>query len=74
MPIYEYHCTQCGRNFELLVRGDTSITCPSCQSRKAERMMSLPALPGAGGKPADFSRLGPPANGGCCGGGGCGCH
>jgi hypothetical protein len=33
--------------------------------------MSLTARPAGAGKPADYSRLGPPPGGGCCGGG---CH
>jgi hypothetical protein len=37
-------------------------------------MLSIPARP-AGSSPAkDFSKLGPPAGGGGCHGGGCGCH
>jgi putative FmdB family regulatory protein len=74
MPIYEYHCPGCGRDFECLVRGETRVACPSCDSARVERRMSLPARPAGGGATADFSRLGPPAGGGGCGGGGCGCH
>ena len=74
MPIYEYRCASCGAEFERLVRSDTAVTCPECQGRKLERLVSLTARPATGGKPADFSRLGPPASGGCCGGGSCGCH
>lgn len=77
MPIYEYHCAACGRDFERLVRGDTTITCPACESRKVERLMSAPARPGSGGPDFNLSSLGPlkgnPGAGGC-GGGGCGCH
>lgn len=71
MPIYAYHCAACDAQFEQLVRAETTVTCPGCKSRKLERLMSLPARPAAAGKPADFSRLGPPPGGGCCGGG---CH
>ena len=71
MPIYSYRCTACDTEFEQLVRTDTKVTCPGCRGRKLERLMSLTARPAAGGKPADFSRLGPPPGGGCCGGG---CH
>jgi len=71
MPIYAYRCDSCDTRFERLVRGETTVTCPECSGRKLERLMSLPARPGSAGKPADFSRLGPPASGGCCGGG---CH
>ena len=71
MPIYTYRCSACDAEFERLVRGDTSVACPECKSRKLERLMSLTARPVTAGKPTDFSRLGPPASGGCCGGS---CH
>ena len=71
MPIYTYRCAACDSEFEQLVRSDTKVACPSCQGRKLERLMSLTARPATAGKPADFSRLGPPPGGGCCGGG---CH
>ena len=71
MPIYNYRCTACGAEFEQLVRSDTRVTCPDCKGRKLDRLMSLPAAPAGAGKPADFSRLGPPPGGGCCGGS---CH
>ena len=75
MPIYEYHCASCGQEFETLVRANTKVACPSCESAKVERRMSLPARPAGGGNSPDFSRLGPPGGGaGGCGSGGCGCH
>ena len=77
MPIYEYHCAKCASDFQLFVRGETVIACPACESRKVERVMSLPARPaGNGGGGPNRSNLGPPSGGqgGGCGGGGCGCH
>jgi putative FmdB family regulatory protein len=71
MPIYSYHCATCDAEFDQLVRSDTKVACPECRGRKLERRMSLTARPTSGGKPADFSRLGPPTAGGCCGGS---CH
>ena len=71
MPIYNYRCTACGTEFERLVRAETRVTCPECDGRKLERLMSLTARPAGAGKPADYSRLGPPPGGGCCGGA---CH
>jgi putative FmdB family regulatory protein len=71
MPIYSYRCGACDVEFEQLVRSETKVACPNCQGRKLERLMSLTARPATAGKPADFSRLGPPPGGGCCGGG---CH
>ena len=74
MPIYEYHCLGCGAEFELLVRSDTEILCPSCESAKVTRQLSAPARAGGhGASTPDFSRLGPPGGGGCHGGS-CGCH
>ena len=76
MPIYEYHCPACGKDFELLVRGETHLACPGCDSRKIERRMSVTARRvGGTGSALDLSNLGPPkGSGGGCGGGGCGCH
>jgi len=70
MPIYDYHCPTCGTDFDLLVRTGTTVACPSCAERSVERLMSIPARPASGGKPADVSKRGPPP-GGCCGGA---CH
>jgi putative FmdB family regulatory protein len=73
MPIYTYRCAACGTEFEQLVRSETRVACPGCQGRKLDRLMSLTARPASAGRAAspDVSRLGPPAGGGCCGGG---CH
>jgi putative FmdB family regulatory protein len=41
MPIFEYQCTSCRSTFELLVRSDTRIACPSCESEKVVKKLSL---------------------------------
>jgi putative FmdB family regulatory protein len=41
MPIFEYECKECRGAFELLVRSDTKIACPSCESDKVVRKLSL---------------------------------
>jgi putative FmdB family regulatory protein len=69
MPIYDYRCTGCGAYFEQLVRGKQEVTCPRCSGGELERLISLPARPSTGGRQPDYSRLGPPSTGGCCGGG-----
>ncbi len=75
MPIYTYHCANCGADFEKLVRNGTAVTCPECEGKKLERRMSVPArCAAAAGKPSDFSSLGPPAGGGACCGGSCHSH
>ncbi|MDD2316225.1 MAG: zinc ribbon domain-containing protein [Desulfobacterales bacterium] len=40
MPIYEYRCGACGREFECLVTGSYEPECPHCQSRDLTRTMS----------------------------------
>jgi putative FmdB family regulatory protein len=44
MPIYEYRCKNCGRDFEELVFGDQKPACPACGESKVERQFSAPAL------------------------------
>jgi len=41
MPIFEYGCTSCGQDFELLVRSDTQIVCPGCGGDKLTKKLSL---------------------------------
>jgi putative FmdB family regulatory protein len=40
MPIFDYECRGCGRQFELLVLKTTVAECPSCQSRELEQLIS----------------------------------
>jgi len=51
MPIYEYHCKQCGKKFERLVKLSTKtseIECPRCGARQAEKTVSLFGTSGSG--------------------------
>ncbi len=41
MPIFEYACSACGSAFELLVRSDTELACPSCGSARIDKKLSL---------------------------------
>jgi putative FmdB family regulatory protein len=34
MPIYEYHCEKCGKDFECLVFGSEKPECKGCHSKK----------------------------------------
>ena len=41
MPIYEYHCSKCGCDFEELVMSSSEkIKCPECKSAKVKKQMS----------------------------------
>jgi putative FmdB family regulatory protein len=42
MPIYEYHCRNCDRTFEVLVRADTTISCQHCGSSSVDKLVSVP--------------------------------
>ncbi len=47
MPLYEYACTECSKQFETLVRDDqeaAAVVCPACASKNVQRQLSLPAL------------------------------
>ena len=42
MPIYEYRCNDCGKEFEELILGnEENISCPECKSSKVTRLLSL---------------------------------
>ena len=49
MPIYEYQCGDCTRQFELLVRGTEVPACPGCESTSLERLISGFAVGSDGG-------------------------
>ena len=40
MPIYEYHCNNCDRDFEYLVFGKEDPVCPLCNKRQVIRLLS----------------------------------
>jgi putative FmdB family regulatory protein len=46
MPLYDYRCTACGQQFELLVRSSTVPACPHCAATALERLVSLTAPQG----------------------------
>ena len=71
MPIYEYHCPGCGRDFEELVRGRThKVACPHCGGRKCRKLMSAA---GFISKSKEGATVKSSAGGGCagCAGGSC---
>jgi putative FmdB family regulatory protein len=41
MPIYEYECKECHGSFELLMRSDTRVACPACDSARVVKKLSL---------------------------------
>jgi putative FmdB family regulatory protein len=41
MPLYEYACRQCDREFEALVRSSETPECPACHSTDLQRLLSV---------------------------------
>ena len=60
MPIFEYACSDCGHQFETLVRSGTTPQCPSCHSTALDKQLSVFATTGESAKAA-------PAMAGPCG-------
>ena len=57
MPLYEYHCPDCDRNFEKIVSFSApNPDCPHCASANANKLLSAPAfrLKGSGWYETDF--------------------
>lgn len=51
MPIFEYHCSSCGEQFEELVSAgsEAAVPCPSCGAAETEKQMSTFASSMTGG-------------------------
>lgn len=77
MPMYEYRCGRCQKDFEELVYGDEEIFCPKCGSKKVRKLMSR-CSHRTGGRSGGQAESGASSGGsGCagCSGGNCGsCH
>lgn len=59
MPIHEYACQQCGNQFEMLVRSDTTPQCPGCQSTQLDKQLSVFATATTSSSPAAALPMGP---------------
>jgi putative FmdB family regulatory protein len=61
MPLYEYECQRCHHHFELLVREQTVLECPSCKSDNLQKQLSVFAVGG------DSPKLGSSSSAAPCG-------
>lgn len=70
MPIFEYVCKECDREFEELVQGTSQPRCPSCDSGELEKKLSGFAVAVAGpkfaGLPSPCDSCGHPDGPGAC--------
>ncbi len=78
MPLYEFVCASCGKEFEELVfKQDEVVACPKCGKTKVKRLMSRVAFKceggsmrttaGGGGSSCSTCRPGPSGCSGCGG-------
>jgi putative FmdB family regulatory protein len=64
MPLFEYHCHECRKDAELLLRRhDEKPSCPHCGSPKMEKLLSAIGAPIISDQPRSQSR----ADGETCG-------
>ena len=40
MPIFEYHCMECDKGFEIIVLGDQEVLCPLCSGKHVTKHLS----------------------------------
>jgi putative FmdB family regulatory protein len=75
MPIYEYKCPKCDSEFECLVLGSgDDISCPDCNGKNVERLMSACSFKSAGGYSDSSAASSSSSCAGCTSGSCAGCH
>ncbi|MEM7454392.1 MAG: zinc ribbon domain-containing protein [Planctomycetota bacterium] len=72
MPLYEYHCSECDEQFELLIRGNEKAECPKGCATELEKQLSLTATPSVSGSSLPIADPMPSSGGGSCCSSGCG--
>ena len=72
MPIFEYRCQDCEKEFEAFVTAQRAAECPSCQSANLTKLLSSPGMVGVASGGGKTSM---PMGGGCgAGGAHCACR
>ena len=72
MPIFEYQCSDCDREFEAYVNAGRRPACPACQGENLVKRLSSPGMVGASAGRASTPA---PGQGGCgAGGAHCACR
>ena len=70
MPLYEYECSDCGQEFEVLVLGsDETIKCANCDSENIGKQFSTFGLASSNGSP----KISESEDSGCCSQSSCCC-
>ncbi len=66
MPLFEYECRGCGRQFEAFVSADRAPLCPACDGEELQKLLSSPGMVGSGGRAETEAFSGCRAQGGQC--------
>ena len=59
MPIFEYACRGCGREFEAIIQGSTRPACPDCGGSRLDKRLSVFAVGGGDAAAAAREPAGP---------------
>ena len=66
MPLFEYRCSTCSRDFEVLVRAGERPACPDCGDSHVEKLLSEAAAPAAAAaRPLPIASACPPGDAPC---------
>jgi putative FmdB family regulatory protein len=66
MPLFEFRCSGCARDFGVLVRAGEAAACPECGTRSLEKLFSEAAPPAAtGSRPLPMASTCPPGEAPC---------
>jgi putative FmdB family regulatory protein len=71
MPVYDYQCSECGKNYDVFHRVreiKEDVICPNCSSARHVRLISAPAFSMKGRGGSSFDPAPSCGNGSCCGG------
>jgi putative FmdB family regulatory protein len=66
MPLFEYACRGCGRQFEAFVTAGRAAACPACEGTDLEKLLSSPGMVGAAGRKESEAIPACQAQGGHC--------
>jgi putative FmdB family regulatory protein len=58
VPLFEYRCPACDREFELLILGTAVPACPTCGSTSIEKLLSMFAVSSDGTQLRSREKLG----------------
>ena len=66
MPLFEFRCPDCARDFELLIRPGEGASCPNCGTARLEKLLSEAAAPVLNGsRSLPVTSACPPGNAPC---------